>query len=70
MPDATFILTRRKPLLGKPRWHWNLVAPNGQIIATSESYTRRENAVNGVAAVKAYAAGAELIERTADGAEV
>jgi uncharacterized protein len=30
------------------KYHFNLVAPNGQVIATSESYESRTSALNGI----------------------
>lgn len=36
-------------------WYFRLKAPNGKIVAQSEGYTRKRNALKGIAAVKAYA---------------
>ncbi|MBB2915074.1 hypothetical protein FHS43_006394 [Streptosporangium becharense] len=36
-------------------YRFNLVAPNGQIIATSESYTTKANALAGIESVRANA---------------
>ena len=36
---------------GKKRWHFNLVARNGKIVATSEAYNSRNSVVKGIAAV-------------------
>jgi hypothetical protein len=34
----------------KPQWHWHIVARNGRIIArSSETYTRKGNAVKSIA---------------------
>lgn len=41
-------------------WHWNLHAPNGEIVATSESYSTRDAARQGIAAVKRYAVPARI----------
>ena len=38
------------------KYHFNLHAANGQIIATSETYERKQAALNGIASVKANAA--------------
>lgn len=42
----------------KPRFWFTLVANNGQILMTSETYTRKSNAVKGMQAViRAFAKG-------------
>ncbi len=43
-------------------YRFRLKAPNGEIIAVSEGYTRKENALKGVEAVKKYAPEAEVKE--------
>ena len=43
-------------------WHWNLVAPNGEIVATSELYPTQRLARKGIAAVKRYALPARIVE--------
>ena len=45
-------------------FHFNLVAGNGQVIATSEAYESRESALKGIESVKANAPGAELDDQT------
>jgi uncharacterized protein len=45
-------------------YHFNLVAPNGEIIATSESYEGKAGAVNGIESVKRNAAAAEVDDQT------
>jgi MIP family channel proteins len=42
------------------KYHFSLVAGNGQVIATSESYERREGALNGIESVKKNAPDAEI----------
>ena len=42
------------------KFPFNLVAGNGQVIATSEAYESRESALKGIESVKANAPGAEL----------
>ena len=42
----------------------NLVAPNGETIATSEGYERKAGAENGIRAVKEYAPQAEIDDKT------
>ena len=34
------------------KYHFNLVASNGQVIATSETYERKESALNGIESVR------------------
>lgn len=41
-------------------WRWRLVADNGEIVAQSEGYSRKEDAERGAAAVKRLAPAAEL----------
>ncbi|MBN6055035.1 DUF1508 domain-containing protein, partial [Nonomuraea sp. RK-328] len=45
-------------------YRFNLVATNGQIIATSESYTTKANALKGIESVRANA-GAPVDDQTA-----
>ena len=40
-------------------YHFNLVAPNGQVIATGEAYERKEPGLHGIESVKNNAPGAE-----------
>jgi uncharacterized protein YegP (UPF0339 family) len=42
------------------KYHFTLVAPNGQVIATSETYERRQAAPNGIEALKRNAPDAEI----------
>ena len=58
---AKFVL--KKGSTGKFRF--NLVATNGQVIATSESYETKASAVNGVESVKRNAPNAEVDDQTA-----
>jgi uncharacterized protein len=46
------------------KYHFNLVAPNGQVIATSESYESKAGALNGIESVRSNAADAELDDQT------
>ena len=46
------------------RYHFNLVAPNGQVVATSESYESKDSAKGGIESVKANAAGAAIVDET------
>jgi uncharacterized protein YegP (UPF0339 family) len=47
------------------QFRFNLVASNGEIIATSESYTSKSAALNGVDSVRRNAGEAELVDETA-----
>ncbi|MBM3154663.1 MAG: DUF1508 domain-containing protein [Chloroflexi bacterium] len=46
----------------KGEFRWRLVAPNGQTIATSEGYSSKESAKNGIESVKKNAPGAAVVE--------
>ena len=58
---AKFVL--KKGSTGK--FHFNLVATNGQVIATSEAYESKASALNGIESVKKNAPVAELDDQTA-----
>ena len=47
------------------KFRFNLVATNGQVIATSESYETKASAVNGIESVKRNAPNAEVDDQTA-----
>jgi len=46
------------------KYHFNLLAGNGQVIATSQRYESRESALHGIESVKANAPGAETDDKT------
>jgi hypothetical protein len=46
-------------------YYFRLKSPNGEIICTSEGYTSKQGAQNGVHAVKTYAPLAPVIDLTA-----
>jgi uncharacterized protein YegP (UPF0339 family) len=46
------------------KYHFNLHAANGQIIATSETYERKQAALAGIASVKAHASDAEIDDQS------
>jgi len=58
---ATFVLNQGST--GKFRF--NLVATNGQVIATSETYESKASALNGIESVKRNAPGAAVDDQTA-----
>lgn len=49
---------------GTGKFHFNLVATNGQVIATSESYESKSAALNGIESVKRNAPAADLDDQT------
>jgi uncharacterized protein len=57
-----FVLTKGS----SGKYHFNLVASNGQIIATSETYERKQSALNGIESVKSNAPNAEIEDETED----
>ena len=57
---AKFVL--KKGSTGK--FSFSLVATNGQVIATSESYESKASAVNGIESVKRNAADAAIDDQT------
>jgi uncharacterized protein YegP (UPF0339 family) len=57
---AKFVL--KKGPTGKFRF--NLIATNGQVIATSEAYESKASAINGVESVKRNAPKAEIDDQT------
>jgi uncharacterized protein len=46
------------------KFHFNLVAGNGQIIATSEAYESKAAALNGIESVKSNAPSATVDDET------
>ena len=44
------------------QWYWRLLANNGQIIAQSEGYSRRRNALKGIESVKTNAKRAKIVD--------
>jgi uncharacterized protein YegP (UPF0339 family) len=48
------------------KFRFNLVAANGEIIATSEAYESKASAKNGIEAVRRAAASAEVEDQTSD----
>ncbi|MBO0824857.1 MAG: YegP family protein [Actinobacteria bacterium] len=47
------------------KYHFNLLASNGQVIATSEHYESKESALNGIESVRRNAPDAQLEDKTA-----
>ena len=46
------------------KFHFNLVASNGQVIASSENYETKSSAMNGIESVKRHAPDAEVDDQT------
>jgi len=46
------------------KFHFNLLAGNGEVIATSQQYQSKESALNGIKSVQANAAGATVDDQT------
>ena len=46
------------------QFRFSLVGRNGQIVATSETYTTKASCMNGIKAVKTLAAGADIEDQT------
>jgi uncharacterized protein YegP (UPF0339 family) len=47
------------------KFRFNLIATNGQVIATSESYESKASALNGIDSVKRNAPNAQVDDQTA-----
>lgn len=45
-------------------YYWRMVASNGQVLATSETYTTKQGCHNAIATVKAGAAAAATLDTT------
>ncbi len=57
---AKFVLKRGS----SGKFHFNLLASNGQVIATSETYESKSAALNGIDSVKKNAPVAELDDQS------
>ena len=45
-------------------FYFTLIAPNNEIIATSEMYTTKQNCINGIESVKQNAPSADIQDNT------
>lgn len=61
MKKATFQVRRAR----NRQFYFNLVAPNGEVIATSERYKRIASLMKGLKAVRKYARAAGIDDRFA-----
>jgi uncharacterized protein YegP (UPF0339 family) len=57
---AKFVLTKND----SGKFHFNLLATNGRVIATSEVYNTRAAALNGIESIRKNAPGAALDDKT------
>lgn len=57
---AKFVLTKNP----RGQFHFNLLASNGRVIASSESYNTRAAALNGIESIRKNAGGATLDDQT------
>jgi uncharacterized protein len=48
------------------KYHFNLLAANGQVIATSQHYGSKESALHGIKSVQTNAPDATLVDETQD----
>jgi uncharacterized protein YegP (UPF0339 family) len=46
------------------QWYFRLVAPNGEVVLTSETYRSRAGAQNGIAAIQLHAPRAIVVDNT------
>lgn len=49
------------------QFYWELVGGNGEIIAVSETYTRKESAKDTIASVQAAVSSASVVDYTTNG---
>ena len=48
------------------KYHFNLKASNGQVVATSQMYESKESALNGIESVRKNAPDAQLDDQSGD----
>lgn len=52
----------RRNMLGKMRWYFRIRAENGQIVAQSEAYSRKIDAMSTAQSIRQNVGAAEIIE--------
>lgn len=57
-----FELFVRRSMLGRKKWYFRLRAANGQIVAQSEAYSRRIDALSTIQSIASGAGQAEVVE--------
>jgi uncharacterized protein YegP (UPF0339 family) len=48
------------------QYYWEIVAANNQVLAVSETYVSKQGAQNAIAAVKASAANAPVVDQSTE----
>jgi uncharacterized protein YegP (UPF0339 family) len=48
------------------KFHFNLLAGNGEVIATSQQYASKESAMHGIKSVQTNAPDAKVVDETED----
>jgi uncharacterized protein YegP (UPF0339 family) len=46
------------------QFRFNLIASNGQVLATSETYTRKESALDTIKSIQSKAGAATIVDQT------
>jgi uncharacterized protein YegP (UPF0339 family) len=46
------------------QYYWRIVASNGQVLATSETYVAKQSAISACQSVKTNASGAQIVDET------
>lgn len=64
LPFITARFEIRRGKLPFRKYRFVLIADNGEIVATSETYNTKQGALVGIASVKSLAADAEVVDRT------
>ncbi len=57
-----FVITKNK----KGQYHFNLMASNGKVIASSESYPDKQSAMKGIASIVKNAPEAKIVDDTGE----
>jgi uncharacterized protein YegP (UPF0339 family) len=55
---------RRSSSTSQP-YYWRIVASNGQVLATSETYVAKQSAIDAARSVKLNAGAAQIVDATA-----
>jgi hypothetical protein len=56
---------RKNSKISQP-YHFVLIANNGQIVLTSENYTTKQNAKNGIETIKSLVSSAAIVDNTGE----
>lgn len=52
----------RKKLLGSPKWYFRVIAGNGEVVAQSEGYSRRIDAMSTIRLIRSQLPSAEIVD--------